>query len=150
MMKPWIERIRLKSGRFTSVVTFSFEEMVLRMLTNTNLFKKQNLVLDPENIFAPPKENDYYEDINDGSWWKTASENLCLESDQILMPFIFFIDGLKIDKYGKSTVEAVLACCAWFNKVARNCAGVRWVHNQKWPYFLPLGFQNYFGRESKV
>ena len=124
MMKPCIERIKLKSGRFISVVTFSFEKMVLIMLTNTNLFKKQNLVLDPENIFTPPKESDYYANINEGYRWKAASEKLCIESDQILTPFIFFIDFVKIDKYGKSIVEAALACCAWFNKNARNRAGV--------------------------
>ena len=36
------------------------------------------------------------------------------------MPFTHFIDGLKIDKYGKLSVEAVLTCCLWFNQKARN------------------------------
>ena len=36
------------------------------------------------------------------------------------MPFCHFIDGLKIDKYGKLSVEAVLTCCLWFNRRARN------------------------------
>ena len=127
MMKPRIDRIQMSSGRWTSVVTFSLEEMVLRMLTNTSLFRDENLVLDPNDIFAPPKESKYYRDIHDGSWWKEAIKNMCLENDQILMPFIYFIDGLKIDKFGKLTVEAVLQCCAWFNRHARNRSGTWWV-----------------------
>ena len=31
-----------------------------------------------------------------------------------------FIDGLSIDKYGKLSVEAVLSCCLWYNRKARN------------------------------
>ena len=31
-----------------------------------------------------------------------------------------FIDGLSVDKYGKLCVEAVLSCCLWYNRKARN------------------------------
>ncbi len=34
--------------------------------------------------------------------------------------FGHLIDGLKVDKYGKLTVEAVMSCCLWFNRNARN------------------------------
>ena len=44
------------------------------------------------------------------------------------MPFCYFIDGLNIDKYGKLTVEAVLTCCLWFNRNARNRSSTWWVH----------------------
>ena len=43
------------------------------------------------------------------------------------MPFCHFIDGLAIDKYGKLTVEAVMTCCLWFNRKARNRASTWWV-----------------------
>ena len=36
------------------------------------------------------------------------------------MPFCHFIDGLSVDKYGKLSVEAVMSCCLWFNRKARN------------------------------
>ena len=38
----------------------------------------------------------------------------------IILPLILFIDGLKIDKYGRISLEAVLCCCGWFNRNARN------------------------------
>ena len=45
------------------------------------------------------------------------------------MPFCHFIDGLSVDKYGKLSVEAVLTCCLWFNRKARNRSS-RWCVNE--------------------
>ena len=58
---------------------------------------------------------------------KSAISKECSLPNHILMPFCHFIDGLKVDKYGKLTVEAVLTCCLWFNKKARNRASTWWV-----------------------
>ena len=44
------------------------------------------------------------------------------------MPFCHFTDGLSVDKYGKLSVEAVLTCCLWFNRKARNRSSSWWVH----------------------
>jgi hypothetical protein len=126
-MKPRSDTIELSSGRRTNVVTFNFRHMVLRMVTNQALFNSENLLLNPNNIFAPPPESDYYSDVNSGTWWRQAMYNVCTEPDQLLMPFTFFIDGLNIDKYGKITVEAVLACCLWFNRKARNRSSSWWI-----------------------
>ena len=124
LMKPRICVVQLNEGRETSVVTFPFRDMAMRMVSNTNLFRKENLVIDTNNLFAPPAPSMYYRDIHDGSWWMEAMRNLCADDPiKMLMPFIFFIDGLKLDKYGKLTAEAVLACCAWFNREARNRGG---------------------------
>ena len=49
-----------------------------------------------------------------------AKRNECKNKNQILMPFCHFINGLSVDKYGKLTVEAVMSCCLWFNRKARN------------------------------
>ena len=124
LMKPRICVVELNEGRETSVVTFPFRDMAIRMVANTNLFRKENLVFNTKDPFAPPPPSMHYRDIHDGSWWIEAMRNLCSDDPiKMLMPFIFFIDGLKLDKYGKLTAEAVLACCAWFNKEARNRGG---------------------------
>ena len=120
IMKPIVNPIALSSGRTTNVVTFSFKEMVLNIITNRSLFCPDNLLLDPQNPCAPPTESNYYGEVNTGTWWRQAIQNECTEPNHILMPFCHFIDGLKIDKYGKLSVEAVLTCCLWFNRRARN------------------------------
>ena len=120
VMKPLVNPIYLSSGRQTNVVTFSFKEIILKIVTNKSLFCPDNLLLDPKDPCKVPTESDHYGEVNTGSWWKEAIQNECKEPNHILMPFCHFIDGLKIDKYGKLSVEAVLSCCLWFNRKARN------------------------------
>ena len=119
-MKPIINTVHLSSGRNTNVVTFSFKEMILRMVSNRSLFNYKNLLLSPENPCADPPDSEYYSDVNTGTWFKEAKLKECTKPNHILMPFCHFIDGLNVDKYGKLTVEAVMSCCLWFNRKARN------------------------------
>ena len=120
LMKPKLSLTKLSSGRTTNVVTFSFREMVLKMVANKTLFHPDNLLLDPDNPFADPVDDGYYGDVNSGDWFLHAKTHECKRDNEILMPFCHFIDGLSIDKYGKLTVEAVMSCCLWFNRKARN------------------------------
>ena len=128
MMKPRVERVILSSLRTTSVVTFSMREKILQMVTNLTTFHSGNLLLDPINPCGPPPDTGYYGEVNSGTWHKEAITRECTQPNHILMPFCHFIDGLKVDKYGKLTVEAVLSCCLWFNRKARNRAANWWVH----------------------
>ena len=98
------------------MVTFSFKEIILRMVTNKTLFYPGNLLLDTKNPFADPLDDGFYGDINTGTWFTKAKKNVCTEPNHILMPFCHFIDGLSVDKYGKLNVEAVLSCYVWFNR----------------------------------
>ena len=68
-LKPRIVMVPLLRNRQTSIVKFNFQELAIRMVSNTNLFKKENLVLNPDNIFGPPLTSAYLGDIHDGSWW---------------------------------------------------------------------------------
>ena len=119
-MKPIINTVHLSSGRNTNVITFSFKEMILRMVSNRSLFTSKNLLISPDNPCADPPDSEYYSDVNSGTWFKEAKLRECTKPNHILMPFCHFIDGLNIDKYGKLTVEAVMSCCLWFNRNARN------------------------------
>ena len=127
MMKPTVSNLNLSSNRVTSVVTFSMKEMILKMITNTSLFHPDNLLLDPNNPCGDPLDSPYYDEVNSGTWFKDAKQKECILPNHILMPFCFFIDGLSVDKYGKLTVEAVLTCCLWFNRKARNRSSTWWV-----------------------
>ena len=126
-MRPIINTIRLSSGRNTNVLTFSLREMILRMVTNESLITPDNLLLSPENPCGNPIESEYYSDVNSGTWFKSAQIRECSKPNHILMPFCHFIDGLNVDKYSKLTVEAVMNCCLWFNRKARNRSSTWWV-----------------------
>ena len=75
-MKPKISPVALSSGRSTNVVTFSFREIILRMVTNKNLFHPSNLLLDINNPFSDPTDDGYYGEVNTGTWFKEAKNFL--------------------------------------------------------------------------
>ena len=122
--------ITLSSGRTTSIVTFSMKEIILKTINNTSLFTKDNILLNINDPTTPPLESDYYSEVNSGSWHLNSLRNEQCDIDnatgrrisngKLLMPWTFFIDGLKTDKFGKITVEAVLTSCLWFNRRTRN------------------------------
>ena len=128
MMKPKVEKVMLSSSRTTSVVTFSMREKILQMVCNPTTFHSGNLLLNPLDPCGAPIDTGYYGEVNTGTWHRDAMAKECTAPNHILMPFCHFIDGLKVDKYGKLTVEAVLTCCLWFNRKARNRAANWWVH----------------------
>ena len=120
IMKPKLQLTVLSSGRTSYVVTFSMKEMILRMVTNKSLFQPDNLLLDPTNPCGDVQDDGFYGDVNSGTWFTEAKMRECSLPNHILMPFCHFIDGLSVDKYGKVSVEAVLSCCLWYNRKARN------------------------------
>ena len=113
IMKPSVHNLVLSSVRSTNIVTFSMKDMVLWMVNNKLLFHPGNLLLDPDNPCALPKDTPFYGDVNSDSWHKNAIAKECTNPQHILMPFCHFIDGLAINKYGNINVEAVLTCCLY-------------------------------------
>lgn len=125
--KPQINQIQLSSQRRTTVVTFLLKDYILKLLTNPSFMNPEYLLLNPNDPCTKDFQSNYYGDLNSGSWHKDTVQSLCSKNNHLLMPFIFFIDGLKVDKYGKLTVEAVLSCCSWFKRKARNRSSTWWV-----------------------
>ena len=93
-MKPLVYNLDLSSGHTTNLVILSMKDMILRMVTNKSLFHPRNLLLDPDNPCALPKETPFYGDVNSGSWYKKSIAKECTDPHHILMPFCHFIDGL--------------------------------------------------------
>ena len=129
--QPRVSHIQLSSGRQTSVVTFSMKDIILKLVTNKSLFTKDNILLDINEPRSYPPDSRFYSEVNTGSWHSNAlfeetgrfPDDELQTSDvnkKLLMPWTFFIDGLKTDKLGKITVEAVLTSCLWLNKNTRN------------------------------
>ena len=103
-----------------NVVSFSMREIILRMVTNKTFFHPGNLLFDPNNPCADISDDRCYGDVNTGTLFKKVKMHECTLPNHIPMHFCHFIDELSVDKYGKLTVEAVLTCCLWFNRKARN------------------------------
>lgn len=125
--QPHITQVTLSSSRSTTIVTFSLRDHILKIVTNRNNMNPELLNLDPEAPCKKPVESEFLDELNSGSWHSDTFDLMCKLDNHLLMPFIFFIDGLKVDKYGKVSVEAVLSCCSWFKRKARNRASKWWV-----------------------
>ena len=134
-------------------------EMILKMVTNKTMFHPGNLLLDPKNPCCDIPDDGYYGEVNTGTWYQNAKKHECTLPNQILMPFCHFIDGLSVDKYGKLSVEAVMTCCLWYKRNARNRSSSWWVHgfvedqalftNQK-SYSKQEKLQDYHDMMSKI
>ena len=134
MMKPVTDVVRMPFGGYTARTTrFRLLDYIHHITCNKLLFQPEWLLLDPKDPCSLPPENEFYGDINSGDWHRLA-HNITVRgrSNHILMPFIFFIDGLKIDKFSRKNIEPVFACCGWFNRKARNRS----------EFWFPLGYIN--------
>ena len=148
MMKPKLKPTVLSSGRTSNVVVFSIKEMILKMVTNKSLFHPDNLLLDPTNPCGDVLDDGYYGDVNTGTWFAEAKSRECTLTNHILIPFCHFIDGLSVDKYGKLSVEAVLSCCLWYNRKARNRSSTWFVQGFIEDQKLFRGQKNYVRNEK--
>ena len=121
LLEPTVTKIKLPSGKLTTLTTNDFEDYIMELISPTNpLFCERNLLIDPSNpnlFIMNESDSLYYGDIHTGRWLKRAQEhNRSLGDKHILMPFCLFIDKITIDKYGKLKIEAVLCCCLWFKQ----------------------------------
>ena len=110
MMKPKVNNISLSSGWYTSIITISLKDTVLRMITNKSMVNKDNILLDPDSLLSSPPQSLYYDNINTGTWFKDAKHDKLTLPNQIPMLFCHFIDALSVDKYGKLTIETASTC----------------------------------------
>ena len=59
----------LLSQRIIPVTTFSLRTAIVSLLTDHNLMRESNLLIDPERRFGCAEKDDYLDDINSG-WWE--------------------------------------------------------------------------------
>ena len=115
------------------LIVFPFGNMLLSLLTDPVAMQAENLNIDPENPFAPPKvggEDGCYGDFNTGTVHKDAHDRYCTEPTDILAELTLFIDKTHLDNKGKHTLEPVMFTTALFKRKFRN-------QHEAW---RPLGF----------
>jgi hypothetical protein len=115
-IKPFETEVPLFPDKLANVVTFSFQDMALSLLSDESLMQPENLLWNTIH----EQETHIRSDINSGSWFKQASIKLCLNGKDVLCPIILFIDKTVIDTFSKWTLEPVLFTLGIFNLSTRN------------------------------
>jgi hypothetical protein len=118
---------------------FSFQDYIADLITDRSIWHADNVWFDPEDPYNIPGSESDYGDLNTGVWWERAVGLCNRELNEVVLNYILFIDGLKIDNNGKIECEAVLCCCGWLKREARN-------RSSSW--FI-LGFLEDIGRLKK-
>jgi hypothetical protein len=123
-IKPEIKELQLpSSGRIVEVISFDIEQLLLSILSNKELMSVDNLLFENGNPFSLPKRRiSKVGDVNSGSWYINAYKNLCHHPKDVLVPIIFFIDGVTIDMYSHLNLEPVTFTLGIFNRDTRNRA----------------------------
>ena len=75
-----------------------------------------NLLFEGGDPFSFPKRRiNIVGDVNSGSWYINAHKHVCQKPDDVLVPIIFFIDGVTIDMHSHLNLEPVTFTLGIFN-----------------------------------
>jgi hypothetical protein len=142
--KPKQRVVHLSSGRLAEVTVFDVHSVIVELLCNEDLIKRENLVY-KENDFTYLDEKvggdtNVYGDVNSGTWWIETTEKMKREHPDIdhcsvLWPLILFIDGVSHGEFTNLNQEPVLMTFSAFNRDVRNKA-------QSW---RPIAYVDYKG-----
>ena len=126
---PAVTNVPLPSGNTVNMTTFSLRNYILDLITD-DMFHHKNLLLDKDDPCKIPDGNIDLGEPNTGSWFREAALRMCTTDKHLLFNIGFFIDELKLDKFGRLGSEVVLGSYQGFVKDVRNM-------EQSW---FPLGF----------
>ena len=104
------------------VPCFDLVSQIASLLQDPFLMKPSNTSYHKKTYFNP-RENPsaYYDDIESSDWFLEAfDKNIKDPSKELLVPIIFFIDGVPIDKGMRKSLEPVLFTVGLFKRAVRN------------------------------
>jgi hypothetical protein len=125
-IQPFQSTIFLKGSKQRVTLTqHSFEQSVYSLLNDSNLMLAENLLLTKETLFNLKNIMKYSKnelnDINTGSVYKKACKiYLQSNSQDVLLPIIFFIDKTHTDTHGRLCLEQIRFTLGIFNRKTRN------------------------------
>jgi hypothetical protein len=124
--------LTLSSHKTTSITKFSLITAIQEMINNKSLMTRENLLWNVDAPWLTPDLPSNLGEPNTGSWYQKAMNDCHLKFGErsIVLNMSFFIDGLKIDKYGKLMSECVLGNWLIFKRSVRSL-------KRAW---FPLGF----------
>ena len=137
-LKPKNGNVRLHDGSFATVPVFEIKQMILSILNDPTLMKKENFV-EGYDIFTGMVDpnhpaNDVYGEIHTGDVWENARSHYCDNDngETVFMPLALIIFGDKshTDLHGSLAVTPLIFTLSFFNQQARN----------RTEFWRPLGY----------
>ena len=141
LSRPKQHRVQLCTGRVAEVTIFDIRTILVDLLCNEDLIKREHLVFGDRNLTEVEHVNHHvYEDVNSGTWWRETGQRMKLDhpdvQDQsVLWPLIMFIDGVSHGEFTNLSQEPVLITFSAFKRSVRN-------KPQAW---RPLAYVDYKG-----
>ena len=121
-MKPSVKVLRLPSGNTVEVVVCSFKAQLVSLLTDQNLMRTENLLLDSRNPFGEVPDG-ILSELNTGWWHKETRLEICTDLNRhILLPIVVFLDASNVDKNGRLQVNPMTFTLGIFKRSVRNQA----------------------------
>ena len=117
-MKPIIEEHVLPSGGEITITRFDLKSNIASLLSNDELMKEENLLIDLDEPFSVPQEGCILDDLNSGWWHRETHQEICTGDNELLLPIVLFIDGGKITE--RLSVEPIVFTLGIFNRATRN------------------------------
>jgi hypothetical protein len=126
--QPRQVRVNLCTGRVAEVTMFDIHTVLIDLLCNENLMKRDNLVFgrdDFSQLGPVLVDDDVYDDVNTGQWWtetvsKMKEDYPDIADSSVLWPLILFIDGVSHGEFTNLTQEPVLMTFSAFKRDVRN------------------------------
>ena len=121
-IEPKMKEVYLSHGARIPVVYFLFRASIASLLSNADLMKDKNLLLNPNNPFdSMPDDGSTLSELNSGWWYRETCQMFSLQPHKdILLPIILFIDGSTINKYGKMSVKPITFTLGIFRQSTRS------------------------------
>ena len=117
---PWLP------GGVKQITFRSFENAIRSLLTNTELCKQENLSFpntdSPLLVERKPEitPDTPITELHHGSWWiETWKEKCDPGRNEILVPLIFYMDGISVDTHGKLSLTPLQMSLGIFSTEAR-------------------------------
>eukprot|EP00536_Pseudo-nitzschia_multiseries_P008983 jgi/Psemu1/306182/fgenesh1_kg.240_\ len=94
----------------TQVYVRSFKDAIYSLFSDQQLMIEENLSFPDYSTPLSPDNNpelnphSVISELHHGSWWKSSWKEICNpNSQEILVPIIFYMDGISLDAHGRLT-----------------------------------------------
>eukprot|EP00536_Pseudo-nitzschia_multiseries_P006128 jgi/Psemu1/14525/gm1.14525_g len=96
----------LPDNKPTQVYVCSFKDAIYSLLSDQQLMREENLSFPGySTTLSPDNPHSLISELHHGSWWKASWKEICNpNSQEILVPIIFYMDGISLDAHGRLTL----------------------------------------------
>ena len=114
----------LPDNKLVQVYVRSFRQALNSLLTNYMLVKEENFSFPLSDTPFLPNEFELPNDVpitelHHGRWWTDSWKSICTEPDQILVPVIFYMDGISLDSKSNLNLTPLNMTLGIFNTETR-------------------------------